>query len=134
LSIQKFGRPAIDMCLPIKWFEVRRGDPPWAHVSLSGQVSEVVEGACPQLTSLGSAGSFALLFASSRTIPPDADVITQLSRRGTVWRTDVDDDACANNPEKISESAKGKPGDAAMRLFIALARTPTLLKSQARER
>ena len=86
------------------------------------------------VTSLGSTGSFALSFASSRTIPPDADVITQLSRRGTVWRTDVDDDVCADNREKISECPEGKPGDAAMRLFNALARTPTLLKSQAGER
>jgi len=86
------------------------------------------------VTSLDSTGSFALSFASSRTIPPDADVLTQLSRRGTVWRTDVNDDVCADNREKISECAEGKPGDAAMRLFNALARTPTLLKSQAGER
>lgn len=44
------------------------------------------------------------------------------------------DDACANNPGKIGEGADGKPGDAAMRLFIALSRTPTLPESQARER
>ncbi|HEV2680195.1 MAG TPA: hypothetical protein VGV14_06830 [Rhodanobacter sp.] len=68
-----------------------------------------------------------------RTIVPDADVIAELSRRGTVWWADGNDDACANNPEKIGESGDGKPGDAARCLFISLARTSTLPMSQARE-
>ncbi|HZF94610.1 MAG TPA: MBL fold metallo-hydrolase [Allosphingosinicella sp.] len=41
---------------------------------------------------------------------PDAPVIGEFTRRGTVWRTDVDDAACAANPAKIGRDADGKPG------------------------
>ena len=32
---------------------------------------------------------------------PDAEVITELAKRGTVFRTDLDDDECATSPDKI---------------------------------
>jgi beta-lactamase superfamily II metal-dependent hydrolase len=41
---------------------------------------------------------------------PDADVIGELDARGDVFRTDVDDRACAMNPTKIGPDADGAPG------------------------
>lgn len=46
---------------------------------------------------------------SSRTLP-DAEVIAELERRGTVWRSDLDDQACRGNPDKIGAAADGRPG------------------------
>lgn len=41
---------------------------------------------------------------------PDAEVIDELTRRGAVWRTDVDDAGCAENPNKTGEDADRRPG------------------------
>ena len=41
---------------------------------------------------------------------PDAVVVEELERRGTVWRTDVNDDTCGDNPAKIGPDNDGKPG------------------------
>lgn len=41
---------------------------------------------------------------------PDAPVIAEFTRRGTVWRTDLDDAACGANPAKIGPDADGRPG------------------------
>ena len=41
---------------------------------------------------------------------PDKEVITELASRGQVFRTDQDDQACAQNPAKIGPDANGKPG------------------------
>lgn len=41
---------------------------------------------------------------------PDDDVIAELDARGDVFRTDVDDAACAINPEKIGPDADGRAG------------------------
>lgn len=41
---------------------------------------------------------------------PDAVVIDELVQRGTVWRTDRDDTACATNPTKVGRDADGEPG------------------------
>ena len=49
-------------------------------------------------------------FKYSGTMLPDPEVIAELDRRGDVWRTDVDDAACAANPEKTGPDADKKPG------------------------
>ena len=41
---------------------------------------------------------------------PDADVIAELTARGTVFRTDTADAACATNPAKIGPDAAGRAG------------------------
>jgi competence protein ComEC len=46
----------------------------------------------------------------SGTTLPDAEVITQLSQRGQVWRTDVDDSACRSSQTKVGPHDDGRPG------------------------
>jgi competence protein ComEC len=46
---------------------------------------------------------------SSVTLP-DEEIITELGARGQVFRTDVDDQACATNPRKVGADNDGKPG------------------------
>lgn len=41
---------------------------------------------------------------------PDAEVVTELVRRGQVFRTDLEDDTCATSPNKVGPDADGKPG------------------------
>jgi beta-lactamase superfamily II metal-dependent hydrolase len=41
---------------------------------------------------------------------PDADVIGELRQRGQLFRTDLNDAACAQNPAKIGPDADGKAG------------------------
>jgi hypothetical protein len=41
---------------------------------------------------------------------PDAYVIEELEARGQLFRTDVDDAACAANAAKIGPDADGQPG------------------------
>jgi len=41
---------------------------------------------------------------------PDAAVVQELLSRGQLFRTDGDDAACAQNPEKIGPDADGRPG------------------------
>ena len=46
----------------------------------------------------------------SGVVLPDADVIAELEARGQLFRTDVDDAACAANAAKIGPDADGQPG------------------------
>jgi beta-lactamase superfamily II metal-dependent hydrolase len=46
----------------------------------------------------------------SGTRLPDAAVVTELTGRGSVWRTDRNDAACPKNPRKIGTDNDGKPG------------------------
>lgn len=41
---------------------------------------------------------------------PDAVVVVELERRGTVWRTDLNDDSCGTNPAKVGRDNDGKAG------------------------
>lgn len=41
---------------------------------------------------------------------PDAAIVQELSRRGSIWRTDLDDAACRQNPGKIGTDNDGRPG------------------------
>jgi beta-lactamase superfamily II metal-dependent hydrolase len=41
---------------------------------------------------------------------PDREVVDALDRRGTVWRTDLDDPACKTNAAKIGPDNDNKPG------------------------
>ena len=41
---------------------------------------------------------------------PDKEVVEELSRRGTVWRTDNDDAGCATKGAKIGPDNDGDPG------------------------
>lgn len=41
---------------------------------------------------------------------PDEEIVTDLERRGTVYRTDLEDDACAKAPDKIGPVNDGRPG------------------------
>ena len=41
---------------------------------------------------------------------PDAEIVADLEHRGTLYRTDVDDDACESNPNKIGPDADESPG------------------------
>jgi hypothetical protein len=41
---------------------------------------------------------------------PDADVITELTSRGSVFQTNVADDACATNPAKTGPDNDGRAG------------------------
>jgi competence protein ComEC len=41
---------------------------------------------------------------------PDLEVIKELESRGTVFRTDLNDDTCDNNPAKIGPDNDGKAG------------------------
>jgi beta-lactamase superfamily II metal-dependent hydrolase len=53
---------------------------------------------------------------------PDTVVVAEFDRRGTVWRTDLDDAACRANPRKIGPDSDGKPGGCDNILFIIDAR------------
>lgn len=46
----------------------------------------------------------------SGTRLPDDEVVTELTRRGSVWRTDRNDATCGQNPRKIGGDKDGKPG------------------------
>lgn len=46
----------------------------------------------------------------SGTSLPDHEVIEELSRRGKVWRTDLNDDACTSATDKVGEVEDGRPG------------------------
>jgi beta-lactamase superfamily II metal-dependent hydrolase len=41
---------------------------------------------------------------------PDQEVLTELGTRGTIWRTDLNDDTCGQNPAKIGPDNDGRPG------------------------
>jgi competence protein ComEC len=41
---------------------------------------------------------------------PDNEVITELTSRGQVFRTDQDDESCAHNPAKIGPDDDGRAG------------------------
>jgi hypothetical protein len=41
---------------------------------------------------------------------PDQSIVTELQSRGQVFRTDVDDAGCGQNPNKIGPDADGEPG------------------------
>lgn len=41
---------------------------------------------------------------------PDAVIIAEYARRGTVWRTDLNDATCGANPAKIGPDNDGRPG------------------------
>ena len=41
---------------------------------------------------------------------PDAEIVADLEHRGTLLRTDVNDDACESNPNKIGPDADESPG------------------------
>ena len=41
---------------------------------------------------------------------PDAEIVADLQHRGTLLRTDIDDDACDTNPHKIGPDADESPG------------------------
>jgi competence protein ComEC len=46
----------------------------------------------------------------SGTRLPDSAVVTELTGRGSVWRTDRSDATCSKNPRKIGPDNDGKPG------------------------
>ena len=46
----------------------------------------------------------------STVVLPDAEVISELTSRGQVFRTDVNDQACGLNPAKIGPDNDGEPG------------------------
>ena len=41
---------------------------------------------------------------------PDQSIVTELQSRGQVFRTDVNDAGCGQNPNKIGPDADGEPG------------------------
>ena len=41
---------------------------------------------------------------------PDKEIVADLEHRGTLYRTDIDDDACEANPQKIGPDADESPG------------------------
>jgi beta-lactamase superfamily II metal-dependent hydrolase len=56
---------------------------------------------------------------------PDHEVIDEITGRGEVFRTDVNDAACAVNPSKIGPVADGQPGGCdSVRIAIGLTGTP----------
>ena len=46
----------------------------------------------------------------SSKVLPDAEIVDELERRGTLLRTDRDDEACAANPRKIGPDSDESPG------------------------
>jgi beta-lactamase superfamily II metal-dependent hydrolase len=48
--------------------------------------------------------------AYSNTVLPDKEVIAEYTKRGTVWRTNLDDTACLTKPAKIGPDNDNKPG------------------------
>ncbi|MCA3255905.1 MAG: MBL fold metallo-hydrolase [Alphaproteobacteria bacterium] len=49
-------------------------------------------------------------FPYKSVVLPDADVVQELARRGTVYRTDVDDAGCAVKASKVGSDADENPG------------------------
>lgn len=43
-------------------------------------------------------------------INPDSEVLREYVRRGSLWRTDINDYGCARNPAKIGPDNDGRPG------------------------
>jgi hypothetical protein len=56
---------------------------------------------------------------------PDADVISELAGRGDVFRTDVNDAACAANPAKVGPDNDGKRGGCT-NIRLRIGATPTV--------
>jgi competence protein ComEC len=55
---------------------------------------------------------------------PDKEVVDEFERRGAVWRTDIDDRACAANKAKVGPDADGNPGGCDnLRILIDVAGT-----------
>jgi competence protein ComEC len=56
---------------------------------------------------------------------PDPEVISELTGRGQVFQTDLDDTACESNASKVGPSADGKPGGCeAVRISIPVSGSP----------
>jgi competence protein ComEC len=49
-------------------------------------------------------------FPYTGVVLPDPEVRDELRRRGTLWRTDLDDAACRTNPRKIGRDGTGAGG------------------------
>jgi len=49
-------------------------------------------------------------YGKNKVTLPDEDVITELEKRGVVYRTDIDDDACKLATNKVGNDADKKPG------------------------
>jgi beta-lactamase superfamily II metal-dependent hydrolase len=49
-------------------------------------------------------------YGANRVVLPDREVIDELERRGTLWRTDLNDAACRSNPAKIGVDRSGPGG------------------------
>lgn len=41
---------------------------------------------------------------------PDAEIVDELTKRGTLFRTDLEDDQCGDSEDKVGTTADGKPG------------------------
>ena len=70
---------------------------------------------CSRTAFLAAVGPSVFVVSSGPTkygtvVLPDADVIAELEARGEVFRTDVEDAACAANAAKIGPDADGEPG------------------------
>lgn len=64
---------------------------------------------------LGAVGAQIFIVSAGPTkyatvVLPDAEVVTELERRGQVFRTDLANDACAMSPDKVGPDADGKAG------------------------
>ena len=58
-------------------------------------------------------------------ILPDPEIVAELGPRGQLFRTDLDDAACQQNPAKIGPDADGRPGGCDnVRITIGLAKGP----------
>jgi competence protein ComEC len=49
-------------------------------------------------------------YGSPGVVLPDAEIINELQSRGQVFRTDMDDTACATNPKKVGPDNDGQAG------------------------
>jgi competence protein ComEC len=68
-----------------------------------------------RIATLDKIGAYMFLVSSgpkkySGTSLPDKEIIDEFQRRGSVYRTDVDDAWCEANPAKIGPDADGQPG------------------------
>jgi beta-lactamase superfamily II metal-dependent hydrolase len=75
------------------------------HGSKSSSRKALVDAVAPKVSVI-SAGPTKY----QSVVLPDAEIVSELEQVGQVFRTDIDDEACAKNPSKIGPDADGKPG------------------------
>ena len=85
------------------------------HGSLTSSRAELLDavGASVFVISSGPYG-----YGRNKVVLPDPEVVAELSTRGRVFRTDIDDELCGSDPSKVGPDSDESPGGCANVLVV----------------